>query len=86
MDMVLYFTYLLIFIYLLAQFTGGKEVAKFTQDHFIQEFTSNKYFQAKDFQNALKYTFHRIDELLEDAKTGIIHLLTHSSLPLSSTP
>ncbi len=47
---------------------GGKEVAKFVQIKFARELARSKAFAEKDFKEALRTTFHRIDDMLEDEK------------------
>lgn len=42
----------------------GKEVARFTERHFIDELTSNKAFKETRFSQALTETFLKIDQLL----------------------
>jgi len=43
---------------------GGKEVAIFVERHFIEELTKNKNFLAEKFEDALRETFMKMDELL----------------------
>lgn len=45
---------------------GGKEVAKFCQLYFQQELVKMPEFFERDFATALRKTFHRMDEMLED--------------------
>jgi serine/threonine protein phosphatase PrpC len=45
---------------------GGKEVAKFVADKFIQEIIELESFKLRDYANSLRQAFHRMDELLED--------------------
>ena len=45
---------------------GGKEVAKFCQVYFQQELTKMSEFYDRKFATALRKTFHRMDEMLED--------------------
>jgi serine/threonine protein phosphatase PrpC len=47
---------------------GGKAVAKFAQSRFVKEFTSLQSFKEGNYKEALRESFHRIDELLEDPK------------------
>jgi len=44
---------------------GGKEVAKYTERHFVDELLANKAFKEGKYANALSETFLRIDELLQ---------------------
>lgn len=44
---------------------GGKEVAKFAENHFIAELTASQYFKEGNYEAALKYTFMKIDEMLD---------------------
>jgi serine/threonine protein phosphatase PrpC len=46
--------------------TIGKEVAKFTQKMYASELMKLPEFSAGNFEEALRKSFHRIDELLED--------------------
>lgn len=43
---------------------GGKEVAAFVEKHFIEELLKNKNFKEQKFEEALKETFLKMDELL----------------------
>ncbi|KAM3133145.1 hypothetical protein pb186bvf_014721 [Paramecium bursaria] len=43
---------------------GGKEVAQFVQQHFLLELLQNKNFQEFKFEEALKKSFLKMDELL----------------------
>lgn len=43
---------------------GGKEVAAFVEKHFIEELKKNKNFKELKFEDALKETFLKMDELL----------------------
>ncbi|CAD8197826.1 unnamed protein product [Paramecium pentaurelia] len=43
---------------------GGKEVAQFVEKHFVEELMKNKNFKDQKFEEALKETFLRMDELL----------------------
>lgn len=45
---------------------GGKEVAKFCQAYFQQELVKQPEFLKRQFPSALRNTFHRMDEMLED--------------------
>lgn len=45
---------------------GGKEVAHFCEDRFALEIISLTEFHESRFEAALRRTFHRMDELLED--------------------
>jgi serine/threonine protein phosphatase PrpC len=45
---------------------GGKEVSMFCKDHFIQELTKTNEFRNGNYIAALRQTFHRMDELLDD--------------------
>ena len=45
---------------------GGKEVAKFCQDHFLLELVNTPEFKKKDFVGALKQTFHKMDEMIDN--------------------
>jgi len=47
---------------------GGKEVAKFCEKHFVEEFLASEGIKKKDYDKALKDTFLRMDELLKDPK------------------
>lgn len=47
---------------------GGKEVAKFVQVKFVREFVRSKAFKEQRYSEALRTTFHRIDDMLEDPK------------------
>lgn len=44
----------------------GKEVAKFTKLKYPEILTALESFQAGDYELALRQSFHRIDETLED--------------------
>ncbi|OMJ79224.1 hypothetical protein SteCoe_20828 [Stentor coeruleus] len=44
---------------------GGKEIAEFVSRHFCQEILSNRAFQNRNYEQALKDTFLRMDELLK---------------------
>ena len=54
----------------LSRFTSdkitGKEVAKFTKLKYAEILTSLESFQAGDYELALRQSFHRLDETLED--------------------
>ncbi|KAM3146079.1 hypothetical protein pb186bvf_001736 [Paramecium bursaria] len=43
---------------------GGKEVAQFVEKHFLEELQKNKNFQELKFEEALKETFLKMDDLL----------------------
>ncbi|CAD8119499.1 unnamed protein product [Paramecium sonneborni] len=43
---------------------GGREVAQFVEKHFIDEILKNKNFKDQKFEDALKETFLKMDELL----------------------
>ncbi|CAD8094195.1 unnamed protein product [Paramecium sonneborni] len=43
---------------------GGKEVALFVEKHFLEELQKNKNFKDQKFEEALKETFLKMDELL----------------------
>ncbi|CAD8121833.1 unnamed protein product [Paramecium sonneborni] len=43
---------------------GGREVAYFVEKHFIDELLKNKNFKDQKFEDALKETFLKMDELL----------------------
>ncbi|CAD8202586.1 unnamed protein product [Paramecium octaurelia] len=43
---------------------GGREVAQFVEKHFIDELLKNKNFKDQKFEDALKETFLKMDELL----------------------
>ncbi|CAD8157051.1 unnamed protein product [Paramecium octaurelia] len=43
---------------------GGKEVAQFVEKHFIEELQKNKNFKDQKFEDALRETFLKMDELL----------------------
>ncbi|CAD8176664.1 unnamed protein product [Paramecium pentaurelia] len=43
---------------------GGKEVAIFVERHFIEELQKNKNFKDQKFEDALRETFLKMDELL----------------------
>lgn len=43
---------------------GGKEVALFVEKHFIEELLKNKNFKEQKYEDALKETFLKMDELL----------------------
>jgi serine/threonine protein phosphatase PrpC len=43
---------------------GGKEVAEFSSKFFIKELQNNKNFINKNYEESLKETFLRMDELL----------------------
>jgi len=47
---------------------GGKEVAKFVQVKFVREFVRSKAFKEQRYAEALRTTFHRIDDMLENPK------------------
>jgi len=59
---------------------GGKEVAKFVQIKFIREYLKSKGFREENFADALRETFHRIDDMLENEKYDAV-LQTLKSLP-----
>jgi serine/threonine protein phosphatase PrpC len=44
---------------------GGKEIAEFVSRHFCQELLSNRAFQNRNYEQALKETFLRMDDLLK---------------------
>ncbi|OMJ94111.1 hypothetical protein SteCoe_2741 [Stentor coeruleus] len=44
---------------------GGKEVAEFVSRHFCQELISNRSYQNRNYEQALKETFLRMDELIK---------------------
>ena len=44
---------------------GGKEVAYFVEQHFIEELQKNKNFQQGKYDEALRETFMIMDELLK---------------------
>lgn len=46
--------------------SSGKEVAKFCQLYFQKELVKMPEFFDRDFATALRKTFHRMDEMLED--------------------
>jgi serine/threonine protein phosphatase PrpC len=54
---------------------GGKEVAKFCQDHFVAEMLKSPLFKRGDYIGALKETFHTMDQLLDDEVTDSLFLL-----------
>lgn len=45
---------------------GGKEVAKFCKDHFIPELIQTDQFRNANYVQALRETFHRMDEMVDD--------------------
>lgn len=45
---------------------GGKEVAKFVEAHFCQELYQNPNYREKNYEQALKETFLKMDELLNN--------------------
>ena len=45
---------------------AGKEVAKFTKLKYTEILTSLESFQSCDYELALRQSFHRLDETLED--------------------
>jgi len=45
---------------------SGKEVAKFVQKKYVDELLLLSKFRDGHFEEALRQSFHRIDELLED--------------------
>lgn len=45
---------------------GGKEVALYCQNRFLDELTQLSAFKEKDYAAALRECFHRIDFMLED--------------------
>ena len=47
---------------------GGKAVAKFAQAKYVNVLTQLKSFKAGNYVQALRESFHKIDELLEDPK------------------
>jgi len=53
-------------IHLFAVFDGhgGSEVAKFCEKYFVKELIGNKNFKEKNYSEALKETFLKMDELL----------------------
>eukprot|EP01035_Chromulina_nebulosa_P008377 gene8377-11350_t len=59
---------------------GGKEVAKFTKLKYAEILTSLESFQAGDYELALRQSFHRLDETLEDTDHDNL-LKTLRSLP-----
>jgi protein phosphatase 1G len=48
---------------------GGKEVAKFCQVYFLRELIHLENFYDRNFGDALKQTFHKMDLMLEDEVT-----------------
>ena len=44
---------------------GGKEVAIFVANHFVNELKKNNNFKKKDFIKALKETFLALDKIME---------------------
>lgn len=53
---------------------GGHEVARFVELHFIEELKKNDNFFKKNFEQALKETFLKMDELMLK-KEGLSELL-----------
>ena len=46
---------------------GGREVAKFVKDHFVEEFLKNENYEKGDIKTCLKETFLKLDKkLLEE--------------------
>jgi len=43
---------------------GGKEVAKFVEKHFVDELLASESFRKADYEQALKTTFLKMDQLL----------------------
>lgn len=44
---------------------GGNQVAEFVRDNFVKELTANANFKDENYEEALKETFVRMDELLK---------------------
>lgn len=66
---------------------GGKEVAKFVKLKYAEVLLNLPSFQDGHYEVALKQSFHKIDDLLEDDVSicvGIANLYPSYSLPLSS--
>lgn len=51
---------------------GGKEVAKFCQVYFLKELIHLEKFYERNFGDALKECFHKMDLMLEDEVVRII--------------
>jgi len=47
---------------------GGKEVAKFAQSKFAAALTSTEEFARGEYERALRETFHKIDDMLEEPR------------------
>lgn len=43
---------------------GGKEVSIFVRHHFVNELVKSQMYLKKNYESALKETFHRMDEML----------------------
>lgn len=44
---------------------GGREVALYVKDKYVEELTKLQSFKNKDYKNALKESFIKIDEMLK---------------------
>jgi len=57
---------------------GGKEVAKFVEAHFVTELITNNNFMKKNYEDALKETFLKMDDLLntDEGKKEILAIKT----------
>ena len=51
---------------------GGKEVAKFTRLRYPETLVNLEAFKRGDYESALRQSFHRIDELLEDKQYDVL--------------
>lgn len=60
---------------------GGKEVAEFCSKNFVKQLKANKNFQSKAYEEALKETFLKMDELLntEEGKKELNMIKSGSS-------
>ncbi len=43
---------------------GGVEVAKFCENHIVNQLSSNEDFKKKNYEKALKETFLKLDQML----------------------
>lgn len=66
---------------------GGKEVAEFVSRHLIQELRNNTEFLKKNYEESLKMTFLKMDELLntEEGKKELQRIKSGSDSKDSST-
>lgn len=43
---------------------GGKEVSIYVKNHFVKELVKSQMYKQRNYESALKETFHRMDEML----------------------